>query len=332
MERYIGLDVHAASCTVAVVSQAGRRLKDFPVETNGSALVEALRMIPGHRHLVFEEGLQSAWLYETLSPHVDEFVVAGVTRSRGPKSDRRDAYGLAEKLRTGSLDKQVFKAPRRFTLLRELSRIHLTLVRDVVRVQARLENLYRGSGISRGRNDDRKGSQTEVRRSRAGSLSLRGCGWRAGRGPEAASSGESGVELPVPRLGPGRAKRRRSGWKSQALQDCGRRLGGMNGGKNTKDAAALGALEDVDLEDPPHEIGPGDPAAASTGGGRTGGARLVALVRPCGGSNAVFPADGCSGRIATGRLADDLLHLSVRAGFAACRGDRLRLARRGQAS
>ena len=29
-------------------------------------------MIPGHKDLVFEEELQSAWLYETLSPHVDE--------------------------------------------------------------------------------------------------------------------------------------------------------------------------------------------------------------------------------------------------------------------
>ena len=47
-------------------------------------------MIPGHKHLVYEEGLQSAWLYETLSPHVDELVVAGITQSRGPKSDKRD--------------------------------------------------------------------------------------------------------------------------------------------------------------------------------------------------------------------------------------------------
>ena len=30
-----------------MISQAGRRLKDFPVETNGEALVEAIRMIPG---------------------------------------------------------------------------------------------------------------------------------------------------------------------------------------------------------------------------------------------------------------------------------------------
>ena len=87
MERYLGLDVHAASCTLAVISERGRKLKDFPVETNGQALVEAIRMIPGHKHLVFEEGLQSAWLYETLNPHVDEIVVAGITVSRGPKSD-----------------------------------------------------------------------------------------------------------------------------------------------------------------------------------------------------------------------------------------------------
>ena len=102
MERYIGMDVHAASCTLAVISEKGRKLRDFPVETHGQALVEAVRMIPGQKHLIFEEGLQSAWLYETLRPHVEEIVVAGITQSRGPKNDKRDAYGLAEKLRVGA--------------------------------------------------------------------------------------------------------------------------------------------------------------------------------------------------------------------------------------
>ena len=36
-------------------------------------------MIPGHKHLIVEEGLQSAWLYETLNPNVDEIVVVGIT-------------------------------------------------------------------------------------------------------------------------------------------------------------------------------------------------------------------------------------------------------------
>ena len=147
MERYIGMDVHAASCTLAVISEKGRKLKDFPVETNGLALVEAIRMIPGHKHLVIEEGLQSAWLYETLSPHGDEFVVAGITQSRGPKSDKRDAYGLAEKLRVDNLEKHVFKAPRQFTQLREFSRTHMTFVGDVIRTQARIKSVYRSRGV-----------------------------------------------------------------------------------------------------------------------------------------------------------------------------------------
>jgi transposase len=147
MERYIGMDVHAASCTIAVISEKGRKLRDFPVETNGQALVEAIRMIPGRKHLVFEEGLQSAWLYETLTPHVDDIVVAGIPMTRGHKSDKRDAYGLAEKRRVEGFDKIVFKAPRQFSRLRELSRIHMTLVSDTVRGQARIKSLYRSRGI-----------------------------------------------------------------------------------------------------------------------------------------------------------------------------------------
>ena len=62
MERHIGLDVHAASCTVAIVSGAGKTLRDFPVETSGQALIEAISAIAGHRHLIMEEGTQSVWL------------------------------------------------------------------------------------------------------------------------------------------------------------------------------------------------------------------------------------------------------------------------------
>ena len=75
MERYIGLDVHRDSCTVAVVGPSGKRLKAFVVETNGSAAVEVVRCVPGRRHICLEEGTQSAWLHELLSPHAEEVVV-----------------------------------------------------------------------------------------------------------------------------------------------------------------------------------------------------------------------------------------------------------------
>lgn len=148
MDRYIGLDAHAASCTLAILSATGARLRCFPVETNGSALVEAIRAVPGRRHLIFEEGIHSAWLFETLERHTDEIVVTGVSTSRGLKSDARDAYALAEKLRTNAVDKPIFKAPREFVALRELARVHAILVRDVVRVQSRLKSIYRSRAIA----------------------------------------------------------------------------------------------------------------------------------------------------------------------------------------
>jgi hypothetical protein len=60
------MDVHAASCMLVVIPEKGRKLMDFPVETNGQVLVEAVRMTPGREHLVMEEGFWSAWLSETL--------------------------------------------------------------------------------------------------------------------------------------------------------------------------------------------------------------------------------------------------------------------------
>jgi hypothetical protein len=147
MQRYLGLDVHAASSTLVVLSESGKRLGQSVIETHGGALVEAIRAIPGPKRLCFEEGTQSAWLYEILSPHVTETVVAMVRRSPGQKSDALDAQGLAEKLRSGQVERSVFKAPSQFSLLRERARTHSTIGRDLVRVQARLKSLYRSRGI-----------------------------------------------------------------------------------------------------------------------------------------------------------------------------------------
>ena len=148
MERTIGLDAHGASCTFAVVGPSGRKLRQHVEETSGAAMVQYLRAIPGRNHLCLEEGTQSAWLYEILSPHVAEVVVTGIRESRGPKSDARDAFQRAEELRTGRVETSVFKSPGRFSRLRELSRVHSMLDQDVVRVQGRLKAMYRGRGVS----------------------------------------------------------------------------------------------------------------------------------------------------------------------------------------
>jgi len=104
MERYVGLDSHARSCTLGVMSASGQRLKSLVVETNGSALIEAVRGIAGRVHVCLEEGTQSAWLYELLRPHAAEVVVAMAPERKGPKDDQRDAWARANELRTGSIE------------------------------------------------------------------------------------------------------------------------------------------------------------------------------------------------------------------------------------
>ncbi len=149
MDRYIGIDVHATSCTVAVVGPSGRRLGSQVVETNGGALIQVLRATPKPRHLCFEEGTQSAWLFEILSPHVDELVVIQQkSRGEGQKNDERDAFALAESLRLGTYECSVFKAPRRFTRLRALAHTYEMMRGDVVRTKNRLKSIYRSRGIT----------------------------------------------------------------------------------------------------------------------------------------------------------------------------------------
>jgi transposase len=147
MDRYIGIDAHAISCTIVVVGPSGRKLSEQVVETNAKALVDCIRSIPQPRHVCLEEGTQSAWLYEILSPHADELVVAAITESKGPKSDQRDALARAQQLRLGAFDKVVFKAPTRFALLRELARCYDAITQDVVRTQCRIKALYLSQGI-----------------------------------------------------------------------------------------------------------------------------------------------------------------------------------------
>jgi transposase len=147
MQRYLGVDVHAESCTVSVVSEAGKEVQRQVVETNGRALVGYLQQLPGTLHLCLEEGEWSQWLYEILSPHVAEMVVVWPERRSPAKSDALDARHLAERLRTGRLGRVVYKAPRRYLRLRELARVYGLLSRDVARSKNRLKSLVRRRGI-----------------------------------------------------------------------------------------------------------------------------------------------------------------------------------------
>jgi len=148
MDRYIGLDAHTSSCTVATIGQSGKQLRSQVVETNAKALIDVIRAVPKDRHLCLEEGPHSNWLYEVLSPHVQEIVVALVNESRGPKNDKLDAFGLAEQLRIGAIRTKVYKKRGNFGRLGYQVKAHTLLVADSVRVQSRIKALLRSRGVA----------------------------------------------------------------------------------------------------------------------------------------------------------------------------------------
>jgi len=147
MKRYVGLDGHAQTCTLAVAGSSGRRLSSRVVETNGRALVDAIREIPGEVHLCLEEGTQSAWLYELLSPHVAELVVTVPERNQESKDDLRDAWARAEDLRTGRIRTRVYKGPKELAGLRCAGSAYRLSTQDMVRAKNRLKAVLRGRGV-----------------------------------------------------------------------------------------------------------------------------------------------------------------------------------------
>jgi len=147
MDRYVGLDGHAQTCTLAVVSPAGKRLTSKVVETNERLLVDAVRSIRGDVHLCLEEGTQSAWLHEILSPYVCEIVVTVPERNNGVKDDLRDAWARAEDIRTGRVRTRVYKAPKHLAALRSAACAYRLAMRDVVRIKNRLQAVLRSRGV-----------------------------------------------------------------------------------------------------------------------------------------------------------------------------------------
>jgi len=163
-EKYIGMDVHQATISVAVMDAQGKLIMECLLATRAATIVEFIQGLHGTLSLTFEEGTSATWLHDLLKPHVGRLVVCDPRKNAllqdGNKSDRIDARKLAELLRTNQL-KPVYHAERGVRTLKELGRSYLTLTKDVTRVMNRIKALYRSWAIPCG------GTKVYARRHRA---------------------------------------------------------------------------------------------------------------------------------------------------------------------
>jgi transposase len=149
-EKYIGLDVHQATISVAVMDSSGKVVMESILETKAATILEFFAGLRGTLSVTFEEGTWAAWLYDLLKPHVAKLVVCNPRKNallkHGNKSDRIDAFNLADLLRLNRLE-SVYHGETSVRMLRELARSYLTTVKDLSRVMNRLKALYRSWAI-----------------------------------------------------------------------------------------------------------------------------------------------------------------------------------------
>lgn len=149
-KKYIGMDVHQVTVSVAVMDSGGKIVMDSLIETKSVTILGFIQGLRGTLWVTFEEGTSAAWLYDLLKPHVAKVVVCDPRKNAllkaGNKSDRIDARKLADLLRCGLLS-PVYHGESGARTLRELARSYLTLTRDLTRVMNRIKGLYRSWAI-----------------------------------------------------------------------------------------------------------------------------------------------------------------------------------------
>src|ERR1700747_3334785 len=148
--KYVGMDVHKQSISIAIRNAAGKIVMECVIETKASTILQFFDGLRGHVHVTFEEGTWSAWLYDLLKPHVSKLVVCDPRRNallkEGNQNDRVDARKLAELLQNNQL-RPVYHGNHGLRALKELVRSYLTITKDLSRVMTRVKAIYRSWGI-----------------------------------------------------------------------------------------------------------------------------------------------------------------------------------------
>jgi hypothetical protein len=73
--KYIGLDVHQATISIAVLDANGKLLMQSVIATQSSTILDFIQGVRGELHVVLEEGGSADWVYALLKPHVHSIMV-----------------------------------------------------------------------------------------------------------------------------------------------------------------------------------------------------------------------------------------------------------------
>jgi transposase len=149
--QYIGLDLHKASFSLAVLGEDGEMLLQQTRATSGEGLIRLVSALSGDKVIALEESTLADWAFRLLSPHA-AVIVSDPRRNRWIAGDEKitdeaAARKLAELLRAGllkpvhhsqSLERQEFK---------ELVQTYHDLSKQITRYKNKLKAKFRRRGI-----------------------------------------------------------------------------------------------------------------------------------------------------------------------------------------
>jgi hypothetical protein len=117
--KYIGMDVHQATISVAVMDSTGKLILESILETKDSTILQNVLVCDPRKNALLKDG---------------------------SKSDRIDARKLAELLRGNHLS-PIYHGENGVRTLKELARSYLTITKDLTRVMSRIKAVYRSWAI-----------------------------------------------------------------------------------------------------------------------------------------------------------------------------------------
>ncbi len=131
--KYIGMDVHQATISVAVRDSSGNVVIEAIFETKAETILQFIDGLRGSLYVTLEEGTWAAWLHDLLQPHVSRVLVC-------------DPRKLSELLYLNKLS-PVYHGEPGIRTLKELARSYIAMTRDLTRVMSRLKAIYRSWAI-----------------------------------------------------------------------------------------------------------------------------------------------------------------------------------------
>src|SRR6202048_3762510 len=128
--KYIGMDVHKESISIAVRNDVGKIVMECVIETKASMMMQFINGLRGDLQVTFEEGTWAAWLYDLLKPHVTRLVVCDPRKNasmrEGNQSDKIDARRLSDPLYLNKLS-AVYHGDHGLRTLKALGRSYVTI-------------------------------------------------------------------------------------------------------------------------------------------------------------------------------------------------------------